>query len=281
MREFSLAGAAAESVVGARLAATNYRFAGDGATVASTAQMDVRPDQTLIRRAVRGDRAARDRVVVAQLPAIRSTAARYTGLGLPLEDLVQEAALGLLEALPRYDAARGSFDAFARARTRHAIADALTKQSRLVRLPKHLVGRRRAIARATAEIRAAGGTPCERLIADAVGIAPAAVVEARRAGVVPVPLEEAASAAGPDPAETVGQADEALRVREALAHLPERQREVVSRHFGVGGQPTSLAGVASSLRLSPQRTRAIEQAALAELLTTLCGELPTAAPRRF
>jgi RNA polymerase primary sigma factor len=249
--------------------------------------MTRRPDHTLIRRAARGDRRARDRVVLDQLPMVRSAAARYRRLGLAYDDLVQEGSLGLLEALGRYDSERGDFDAFARAHVRHAIHDALTEQSRLVRLPKQVVERRRAIMRAASEISAAGGQPSAARLADAVGVPVAAVVEAQQAAIVPVPLEQATSVTRPpsgpsaaDPAETVVKVDEARRVRAAVAQLPERQRQVVSRHFGVGGPPATLAGVASSLHLSPQRTRAIEQAALAKLLTTLCGQVPTPSQRR-
>ena len=53
------------------------------------------------------DRAARDRLLVSYLPLVRRVAARYRGIGLPYEDLVQEGSLGLLEAIAQYDETRG------------------------------------------------------------------------------------------------------------------------------------------------------------------------------
>jgi DNA-directed RNA polymerase sigma subunit (sigma70/sigma32) len=60
---------------------------------------------------------------------------------------------------------------------------------------------------------------------------------------------------------------------DAVAALPARQRTVVARHFGLDGDPQSLAEVAAALELSPQRTRAIEQDALEELATRLAGRV--------
>ena len=68
-------------------------------------------------------------------------------MGVPLDDLVQEGTVGLVEAIDRHDPRRGDFDTFARFRIRRAIRNALTDQARLVRLPKQLVERRRIVAR--------------------------------------------------------------------------------------------------------------------------------------
>ena len=91
------------------------------------------------------------------LPLIRSLASRYQSYGLALDDLVQEGALGLLDAIDRYDPCRSaSFETYARFRIRRAICDALTEQARLIRLPKHIVERRRALDRAEARLMATG-----------------------------------------------------------------------------------------------------------------------------
>src|SRR5262245_40563319 len=90
-------------------------------------------DSELIRAAAHGDRGARDRLLVLNLPLVRRVAARYRGVGLPYDDLVQEGSLGLLDAIDHYDEERGvNFDAYARFRVQRAIRNALTERARLV-----------------------------------------------------------------------------------------------------------------------------------------------------
>src|SRR5207249_1152228 len=99
-------------------------------------------ERRLVRAAARGDRRARERLVERYLPLVKRLAWRYRGLGVPVDDLVQEGSVGLLEAIDRFDPARGNeFAAYARLRARRAILNALTTQARLVRLPKQVVER--------------------------------------------------------------------------------------------------------------------------------------------
>src|SRR6185437_15858855 len=89
------------------------------------------PDDHL-QAARRGDRRARDALVREHLPLVHAVAARYGGLGLARDDLVQEGSIGLLDAIDRFDPALGvEFGTFAGWRIRRAILNALTEQSRL------------------------------------------------------------------------------------------------------------------------------------------------------
>src|SRR5204863_9970440 len=100
---------------------------------------------TLLAAARRGDRLSRERLIGEYLPVVRAIASRYRDLGVPLDDLVQEGSLGVLEAISRFDTRRSDdFESYARFRIRRAIRNALTEQSRLIRLPKQVVERRRA-----------------------------------------------------------------------------------------------------------------------------------------
>lgn len=244
---------------------------------------DAVSEAKLLRAARRGDRGARDRLVVAHLGLVREVAARYRGAGLPFDDLVQEGSLGLLEAIDRYDPYRGAeFASFARFRVRRAIRNALTEQARLIRLPKHVVERRRIVARAEERLAAGGSrTPTDAELAAATGLSETAVREARGAASPPASLDEAATVGGP-PLETLvadafardpereALASERVRlVREAARRLPPRQRHVVARRFGLGGAPAEVAAVAVDLHLSERRTRTIEHDALHELREAL------------
>jgi RNA polymerase primary sigma factor len=257
--------------------------AGALATVRAKEERPVTPDTTLdrtarerrlVRAAQRGDRRARERLVGAHLGLVRSIARRYRGLGLPLEDLVQEGSIGLLDAIARYDPRSDvELGTFAGWRVRRAILNALTEQSRIVRLPKQVVESRRALARAESRLAAATGhVPTDAELSRETGICTEAVVRGRTAVPAAVSVEVGGVVADPaarDPErEAVLHEEERLLV-DALAHLPARQREVVSRHFGLGGPPTPIADVAAGLCLSRQRTRAIERDALSDLRTTL------------
>jgi RNA polymerase primary sigma factor len=123
----------------------------------SAANRDVRK---LLRAAKRNDAEAWRRLVETYLPLVRRVANGYRELGLPSDDLVQEGSLGLLDAISRFDPRRGGdFPTFARWRIRGSILNALTAQSRLVRLPKQVVEQRRALAHVHDELTGATGHP--------------------------------------------------------------------------------------------------------------------------
>ena len=238
----------------------------------------------LVRAAQRGDPRSRELLVASHLGIVRSVASRYRDLGLPFDDLVQEGSLGLLDAIDHYDRRHGcSFESYARFRVRRAIRNALTDQARLIRLPKQIVERRRAIARAEARLaaEASGHRPTSDLLAADTGLSVAAVVDARSAGLTPISLDQPIRPDGSslesilvdpdsgDPELTAIEHEQAERLRAALARLPDRQRRIVSLRWGIGGQPLTNAEIAAELKLSPRRAQAIGTDALYELRAAL------------
>jgi RNA polymerase primary sigma factor len=228
----------------------------------------MRAVESLVERAQAGDRAARDRLVLDQMGLVHDIARRYAGLGLPVDDLVQEGALGALAAIETFDAERGPFDRYVRFRVRSSIRDALTESSRIVRLPKRVVERRRAIDRYVAQRTAATGrAPSCDEIASALGLSTAAVAVARDAPTTTQLVEEGVAGELPSPAAVsrLEEQESSDRIQGALDALPERQHELVARHFGIGAPAEELAAIAASLHVSRQRARAIEQDALYRL----------------
>lgn len=227
----------------------------------------------LVRAARRGDRGAQDRLVRSHLPLIRSLARQYRGYGLPFDDLVQEGALGLLAAIDHYDPARGpEFAAFARFRVRRAMRNALTEQSRLIRLPKQVVERKRALDRVEGRMVAAGKRPTPAELAAAVGLPLDAVLATRAATQPPLSLDapvlpdgSALEALVADPAvddplaETLAREGTAS-LRSALGKLPPRQRRVVEARWGAAR--ASPAEVAQELGLSSRRAQTLREQAL-------------------
>jgi RNA polymerase primary sigma factor len=240
--------------------------------------------RTLLRAAQRGDLRARDELTRAHLGLVRAIAARYRDLGLPLEDLVQEGSLGLLEAIAGYEAGRGaSFETYARFRIRRAIRNALTDHGRLIRVPKYVVERQRALDRAEARLLASGKRATPLDLASETGLTVDAVLETRATTPPPLSLDAPALPDGSsleslvadprahDPEQEALARDRSERVAAALRSLNDRQRRIVTRRWGLGGTATPLAELASELELSPRRTQTIATEALHELRAALAG----------
>jgi RNA polymerase sigma factor (sigma-70 family) len=240
-------------------------------------------ERRLLTSAKAGDRRARQRLVELHMGLVRSVAYRYRDLGLPLDDLVQEGAIGLLDAVTRFDASRGaSFATYARWCVRRAITHALTDHGRLVRLPKGVVERERALLKVRSELRATlGREPTTGEVAEACGLPVTVVADTAAAGAGIVSLDEPVSADGaplealvedataPQPESETLTHERSELVASAVATLPTRQRRVIEAYFGLEGEERSLVELADELHLSPQRARALEQDALHRLWPAL------------
>ena len=265
--------------------AWNTRQQGDRSLdIPAHSALDAVRERKLLRAAQRGDRRSREQLVTAHLGLVRSVASRYRDLGLPIDDLVQEGSLGLLEAIDRYDPRLGTpFHGYARFRIRRAIRNALTDQARLIRLPKEIVQRRRAIDDAETRLaaEAAGRTPTPPELAAATGLSVSAVLNARSAALAPVSLDApvlpdgsslatvVADPAAADPELKALEHERAQVLQEALENLPTRQRYIVNRRWGIDGAPMSNAALASDLHLSQHRTQTIGRDALYQLRAAL------------
>jgi RNA polymerase primary sigma factor len=238
-------------------------------------------EKQLLAETRRGDHEARDRLVEEHMGLVRSVARRYRELGLPFEDLVQEGAIGLLEAIERFDPDNGAkFSTYAYWRIRQAVTHALTAHGRLLHLPKGVLERRRAIWEATEALVDGGPPPTALALAHVTGLSAAEVIEALAAPVTTTsldkPLGEGLSlgavladptAADPEAA-TVSELERVALV-DALARLPDRQRLVINAHFGLDGEPKTLAELGAALSVSTGRVRAIERDALHDLAVAL------------
>lgn len=236
--------------------------------------------ERLAARARRGDHVARTKLVEEHMGLVRSVAFRYRDLGLPVEDLVQEGAIGLLAAIDAYDSSRGaSFSTYAFWRVRAAVTHALTAHGQLLRLPRPVLERRRQVAQTRERLAAAGREPSVTELAKATTLPPAEVAEALApAGVASFDQpasdgrtlrELVAADAATSPEAQLLSSEEVKVLRGAVRHLRGRKRTIVSRHFGFAGNPETLSEIADDLHLSPERTRALKDEALRELAVGL------------
>ena len=229
----------------------------------------------LARRIERGDLAAKDELVTANLRLVHSIAQRYRDRGVPIEDLVQEGSIGLIRAAEKFDHRRGlKFSTYAVWWIRRSILDALA-DAQAIRIPAAARQQLATILRAEDELREGGtGAPSDDAIAERAGLSPHTVRTLRGAARVTASLDEpvggdgtmlAELIAAPD-AEPVGhriERDETRgRVASLLRLLPARHREVLLRRYGVDRDAQSHAQIAARLGVGEQRTRQLEHQAL-------------------
>jgi RNA polymerase primary sigma factor len=93
-------------------------------------------ENEVAREAAKGNKAAQDRLVSANLRFVVNVAKKYQGQGLPLPDLISEGNIGLLNAIERYDPNKGyHFISYAVWWIRQAVLKAICEKSRMIRLP--------------------------------------------------------------------------------------------------------------------------------------------------
>lgn len=234
-------------------------------------------EQALARAAQAGDQVAFDALVASHLRLVLAIAHEQNHARIPVDELVSEGTLGLVEAARRFDPERGvRLAAYAAWWIRTYVRRYCIANRRIVRPPSTRHGRKllHNLRRIQRDLEAKQGfTPTSAEVAEALGVAVDEVDEMEQAlsghDVPCGPYDEATGAAeprdaGPTPEAQVADAELARARQQALAaavdELPQRERQIVQLRF-LGEEQTSLASIGRDLGLSRERVRQLAERA--------------------
>ena len=211
-------------------------------------------DRELLRRYhEEGDTGAREELVQRHLPLVRSLARRYAGRGEPLDDIEQVGAIGLIKAIDRFELEREvSLATYATPNVVGEIKRHFRDKGWAIRVPRALqelnAKMSATIDRLTSKL---GRSPSIAEIAQSLGTTPEEVLEAIEVGSAYTTLSLSGGPSGEDeadPLEAIGGEDEEFERTEdraalapALAHLPQREREILRMRFEDGLPQTHIA----------------------------------------
>lgn len=235
----------------------------------------------LAARIQRGDAAAREHMIRANLRFVIKIAREYEHLGMAMLDLINEGNIGLMKAVERFDPNKGGkLSTYAALWIKQQIRRALASQGKTIRLPVHVADKIYHISQAEVRLRAhLGREATDEELAHELGIKVTRLTQLRRAAARPASLdaplgedgsstiaEVVADENAASPFEQLRDGSESKIVRKLVDQLPEREARIIRFRFGLdNGQEKTLEDVGRKLKLTRERIRQVQNIALEKL----------------
>lgn len=238
-------------------------------------------ERALGERILNGDTEAKNKLVEHNLKLVVSIAKKYCGCGLSFLDLIQEGNSGLINAAARFDVSRGfRFSTYATWWIRQAISNALTSQSRSIRIPAHVNNLIRKIKQETAkQVQKLNREPTIDELAAALGVESdkiaTAIEMSKSIGSLDAPLADDADSCVGDcvaeqetvnPLQDLIDESNAQMLERIFNTLNSQEAKVLKMRFGIGyAEPQTLEATGAYFGVSKERIRQIEIKALRKL----------------
>lgn len=250
--------------------------------IGKTALLTIAEEIALAKRIRRGDKAARDHMISANLRLVVKIAMDYKDFGLPLLDLISEGNIGLIKAVERFDPRKGGkLSTYAAWWIKQSIKRALANQSKTIRLPVHLVDKISKMRRtAMALTEQLGREPTDEEIAIEMQIPTSKVAHLKSVSVRPASLDapvgdESDSATfgeivgdenAVSPLENLQEKNLNTDLRAMVDSLDKREAEIIRLRFGLDGKDElTLEEVGKRFNVTRERIRQLEYLALSKM----------------
>jgi len=241
----------------------------------------VEEEVELAKRIKKGDKAALERMIKANLRFVVSVAKQYQNQGLSLPDLINEGNLGLIKAAQRYDDTRGfKFISYGVWWIRQAILQALAEQARIVRLPLNKIGTITRINKTFVKLeqefqREPTADEVAYLLETSTDIVENALSVASHHISMdsPVHIDEGTNLYdmiinedSPSPDQRLMDGSLKKEIERSLSTLDQREAEVIRLFYGLGGQHQhTLDEIGMELGITRERVRQIKEKTIKKL----------------
>ena len=259
------------------------------------ALLNAKQEIELAMRIRRGDKRARHHMIVANLRLVINIAKRYSHLGVPLLDLVEEGNLGLMKAVTKYNPHKGfRFSTYAAWWIRQYITRAIANQGKTVRIPVYMTETLSKFKRVTEELtQKFSRRPSVRELAKRMRLPEERIrwLQELVTSAQPTSLETPVGEEGetemidflqdehaPTPDETLTRFLQRERLESLFQQMSERERRILSLRYGLeDGISRTLGETAKHFGITRERVRQIEAVAMKKLRVLLANEIPVSA----